>query len=73
MEIEATLAVRFLRPGGILLMDNTANHSGKGNTAQFWKSDCGSDIGTGYSHCFFMPGHQSGTQLSWRGIIWNPS
>ena len=32
MEIEAALAARFLRPGDILVIDNAANHSRKGNT-----------------------------------------
>ena len=32
MEIEADLAARILGPSDILGMDNTANHSGIGNT-----------------------------------------
>ena len=32
MEIEAALAVRYLRPGDVLVLDNAANHSGKDNT-----------------------------------------
>jgi hypothetical protein len=32
MEIEATIAKRFLRAGDILVLDNAANHAGKGNT-----------------------------------------
>ena len=32
MEIEAAIAVRFLRAGDVLVLDNAANHTGKGNT-----------------------------------------
>jgi len=32
MEIEAAIAMRFLRAGDILVLDNAANHTGKGNT-----------------------------------------
>ena len=30
--IEAAIAIRFLRAGNILVLDNAANHTGKGNT-----------------------------------------
>ena len=32
MEIEAAIAMRFLRAGNVLVLDNAANHTGKGNT-----------------------------------------
>jgi hypothetical protein len=32
MEIEAAIAMRFLRAGDVLVLDNAANHTGKGNT-----------------------------------------
>jgi hypothetical protein len=32
MEIEAAIAKRFLRAGDVLVLDNAANHTGKGNT-----------------------------------------
>jgi hypothetical protein len=30
--IEAAIAMRFLRAGDVLVLDNAANHTGKGNT-----------------------------------------
>ena len=33
MKTKAALASEYLRPGNILVLDNTANHSGKENTA----------------------------------------
>jgi hypothetical protein len=32
MEIEAAIAMRFLRVGDVLVLDSAANHTGKGNT-----------------------------------------
>ncbi len=32
MEIEAAIAIRFLRAGDVLVLDNAAHHAGKGNT-----------------------------------------
>ena len=32
LEIEDALRTRFLRPGDVLVLDNAANHTGKGNT-----------------------------------------
>jgi hypothetical protein len=32
MEIEAAIAKRFLRAGNVLVLDNAANHTDKGNT-----------------------------------------
>jgi hypothetical protein len=32
MEIEAAIAMRFLRAGDVLVLDNAASHTGKGNT-----------------------------------------
>jgi hypothetical protein len=32
MEIKAAIAMRFLRAGDVLVLDNAANHTGKGNT-----------------------------------------
>ena len=30
--IEAAIAMRFLREGDVLVLDNAANHTGRGNT-----------------------------------------
>jgi hypothetical protein len=32
MEIEAAIVKRFLKAGDVLVLDNAANHTGKGNT-----------------------------------------
>ncbi len=32
MEIESVIAMRFLRAGDVLILDNAANHTGKGNS-----------------------------------------
>ena len=32
MEIEAAIAMRFLWAGDVLVLDNAANHTGKGNS-----------------------------------------
>jgi hypothetical protein len=32
MEIESAIGMRFLRAGDVLILDNAANHTGKGNS-----------------------------------------
>ena len=32
MEIESVIGMRFLRAGDVLILDNAANHTGKGNS-----------------------------------------
>ena len=32
MEIESAIGMRFLRAGDVIILDNAANHTGKGNS-----------------------------------------
>jgi hypothetical protein len=42
MEIESSIAMRYLRAGDVLILDNAANHTGKGT--QCLRKDCGRNI-----------------------------